>query len=173
MGSVPTKQNLGKKAPSLDRSQSIRRAKERANLDKGSWDQLNWYVNFTKLNFDKLSDGDILNIQDEVAALCSIVEGHLGGRPLLSLKRLRSIQLDIFTKLSNLVDHQKADYWVFHLYGCVVHRLQELMAKSPEFDPEALRDVPKVNISKRFSHCKTPEKMIVIILMNHLIGSTC
>lgn len=167
MASVPSKRNLEEDFPSPERKKSILQAKKREAFDVGNWEQLNWYVKVANLDFGELSVGDLLNLQDEVAALCSIVDGRVGGRPLLPLKNLKAVHQKISTHLVDLVDNFSTKIGPF-ASTTVISRLRKILKNHPESTPEMLEKIPRVNISKRYSHCKTQEDMIATILLAHL-----
>jgi hypothetical protein len=69
----PPKRNSAIEVPPKDRirisASVLQRARERVGLDGESWQQMAWYVHFATLDFDNMSGGDLLNIQEEVIAI--------------------------------------------------------------------------------------------------------
>lgn len=49
-------------------------------LGNDSWDRVNWFVQFSQKALDRISKGDLLRIQEELAVLAA--EAHIGGLPL-------------------------------------------------------------------------------------------
>ena len=149
------------------RKKALQLARERAGFDSGAWDTMNWYVRFAELDFDNLSDGDLRNFQEEVVALCEVIEKG-GYRPLLTRTGLVTLQKEIAKHLKSLVDRGRADFGTFS-YTVVIYRLQEMLEKCQDFNPEGIKNAPKVAVSKKFTHCTTPESFISSILLNHMI----
>ncbi len=168
MASVPFKRTLEEYLPSPERKKFILQARKREDFEVGTWEQLNWYVKVAKLDFGELSVEDLLNLQDEVAALSSIVDGTVGGRPLLPLKNLKVVQQNISTHLVNIVDNLSTEIGPFS-YTTVISRLRTRFKNHPDWTPEKLEKLPRVNISKKYSHCKTQEDMIATILLDRLV----
>ena len=136
---------------STERKKSIRIAKERKNFDVDNWEQLKWYVKFSQLDFGQLSDGDLLKIQDKVAALCWVVEGRIGGRPLLPSKYLMALHQKFSTHLANWADKFSTNFGTFSI-TIVGHRPKKILEKHPDSNPENLKNVSEVNVSKTFSN---------------------
>ena len=42
---------------------------ERIGFTSSTWDQMNWFVLFAKENLDQLTSGDLLNLQEQIAAI--------------------------------------------------------------------------------------------------------
>ena len=152
----------------IRREKAIQRARERADFDIDSWHQLNWYVQFMMHDFDNLSNGDLLNVQEEVTALCRVIEHHQGYRPLLTRAELVAVQQKITKPLMGLVDRGRAEFEEFS-YKVVIYRLKDLMEKDPSSRTDKSSNVPEVVPDKRFTNCKTRESYTSTVLLLRLI----
>lgn len=65
--------NLAGKVTSKDPGnfsrEAVERACERVGVFGDRWKQMAWYVQFSTLDFDNISDGNLLNVQEEVFAI--------------------------------------------------------------------------------------------------------
>lgn len=145
--------------------QAIQRARDRGKFGVDTWHQLRWYINFVRLDIPNLSTGDILNVQEEVIALCREIE-TAPYRPHLTQQELEKLQQNFSKSLANLVDRGQGDFGEFS-YTVSIYRMKELIKKSGRSDE--FPNTPEVIVQKRFTNCDTQESMISTLLMHHLI----
>ena len=90
--------------PSCDvRGPALALALERIGFDVSNWDQLNWYVKFSQKHLQKLSGGDLRNLQEELVALLRVLENH-SNPPFLTVQQIEPIQVVIKRHLEDLAD---------------------------------------------------------------------
>ena len=78
-------------------------ALERVGFLKGPWDELDWFVRFATMDLDKVSQGDFLNLQEEIWALLTV---HFKSSPdsIPLREQIIEIQQTIRNHLTELVD---------------------------------------------------------------------
>ena len=122
-------------------------------LTSTPWNQLNWYVQFVMHDFDNLNNGDLLNAQEEVTALCRVLEPSL-YRPLLTTAELMELQEKISKPLVGMVDKGRADFGEFS-YSVIIYRLRDLAEKDSSMKGVS-SSLPEQVTSKTFTSPQTP-----------------
>ncbi|MCA9469664.1 MAG: hypothetical protein KC643_30050 [Nitrospira sp.] len=103
----PPKRNHGLKDSNKDRinisDEALQRARERVSLGGDRWQEMAWYVNFSTLDFNNMSDGDLLNVQEEIIAICHNVISPF-RYDLPTRDKIKPIQEEIAKHLKAMVE---------------------------------------------------------------------
>jgi hypothetical protein len=123
------------------RGPAIQRARERLGFDVNSWDQMNWYIQFSRVDFHAISDGDLLNIQEEVVALCRLLDNYV-SQSLLTRRALKALQQELTKHLEGLVDKGAVRLGPF-TYETMIYRLKDIIKKSGSSQVAEFPDPPE------------------------------
>lgn len=116
---IPPSRRIPDEQPSCAiRGPALQRARERIGFDIDHWHQLNWYLNLSNLKIETLSDGDLLNLQEEVIALCRLLTEYTNA-PLLTQDQLRALQREIRKPFEDLVNTGTALLGPFSYKACI------------------------------------------------------
>ena len=137
----PSKRNQGRKALPKGRvkisDSALQRARVRVGLGGDQWSEMNWYVQFSTLDFDNMSDGELLDVQEEVIAIyhdCS----HTSPFDLLTHGQLKTIQQEIAKSLEGLVSQGcttlDINYTLILMRPDYLHEREPLHPKSPHLN---------------------------------------
>lgn len=76
-----------------------------------TWDQMNWYMTFAKRDLAELTQGDLLNLKEEVAAIAWASYGYRHEANVMpELEQLRELQSSVQQILEQLLSDSEATY---------------------------------------------------------------
>ena len=149
------------------RGPAIQKARERAQFDVDNWHQMNWYINFVGLDLSNLSDGDLLNIQEEVIALSRILK-NLTAPPLLTRAELEALQQQILNPLEEWLNKGSITLGPFS-YTAWILRINPNFEKIPPTLKDKIQNLhlPEVAIHKSIPYT-TGTKFFFTLFLAHL-----
>src|SRR5687767_1571658 len=83
---------------------------ERIGFKISTWDQLNWFVQFSRKPLERLTPGELLSLQEEVRAIAAEIHQGFRRKSLPSLEQITGLQREVIKHLTELVDKQETEY---------------------------------------------------------------
>ena len=108
--SPATNRNLAGKIRDIEESikltQAGMRAWDRIGGGGDKWQEMAWFVQFSTLDFDNISDGDLLNVQEEVCAISLLYGSRPPSKKLITRQQMKLPQKEIASYLEDFVQKE-------------------------------------------------------------------
>jgi len=121
-------------ATNWDRSISLiltptdQRALERVGFHRDKWYETDWFVRFAMMDLEKASQGDFLNLEEEIVALVTAHYRNRDQESVPSREQIIEIQRTLLKHLTELADKGKTMFpalsgWVWIIYPRIAANL--------------------------------------------------
>ena len=122
-------------------SPTDQRALERTRFTQGKEAELDWFVRFARMDIEKASQGDLLNLEEEIVVLLTVHFRSRDQESVPSREQIIEIQRTLLKHLTELADKGKTMFpalpgWVWIIYPRIAANLSvgaSAVAKLEEF----------------------------------------